>query len=320
MVGIRLPYGAITAKSLLVRKGGDVAGTLFGGIEGGGTKFNCMLGTGPDDIVAMETFPTTTPRETLDRVIRFLQQTPDDRPLVAVGVASFGPIDLDPSSPTFGYITTTPKAGWPNTNVVGALRESLGVPVGWDTDVNGAALAEHRWGAGQDDDPVVYITVGTGFGGGGYVNGAPIHGLIHPEMGHLLVPPIDGDDFPGVCPYHGRCIEGMASGPALEARAGRPAKTLAADDPIWELEAKYLAWAVAMIMDILSPKRIILGGGVMEQRQLFPRIHEHVVRLNNGYLHHPTILEHIDSYIVPPLLGSRCGMLGAIELARRASQ
>jgi fructokinase len=296
-----------------------VARPVYGGVEGGGTKFNCMIGTSPEDILATRTFPTTLPRETLDNVVRFFQDELAGNTLQAVGVASFGPIDLDPTSPTYGYITTTPKPAWQNTNVVGELRSRLSVPVGWDTDVNGAALGEYRWGAAQHADPVVYITVGTGIGGGAYVNGSPVHGLIHPEMGHLMLPPTDGDTFPGVCPFHGRCLEGLASGPAINARAGRPANELAPDDPIWELEAQYLAMAVSNIMYVLSPKRVVLGGGVMEQRQLFPRIHHHVLRLQNNYLRHPVLQRDIASYIVPPGLGSRSGVLGAIELARLAA-
>jgi fructokinase len=297
-----------------------VTSTVFGGVEGGGTKFACMIGTGPDDIVATRTFPTTHPTETLARVVEFFQHVGQGRTVRAVGVASFGPIDLDTTSPTFGFITTTPKAGWQFTDVVGELRARLGVPVGFDTDVNGAALGEYRWGAAQGADPTVYITVGTGIGGGAYVNGSPVHGLIHPEMGHMRLPIVDGDSFEGSCPYHGRCLEGLASGPAIGARAGRPATELAADDPIWRLEAQYLALALANIMYVLSPKRIVLGGGVMEQRQLFPLIHERVLALHNGYLQSPSILQHIDSLIVPPGLGSRCGMLGAIELARLAAE
>ncbi len=295
--------------------------SVFGGIEGGGTKFNCMLGTGPDDIVATETIPTTDPDRTLREVFSFFEKASGGRRLAAVGLASFGPIDLDTASPTFGYITSTPKAGWQQLNIVGALHDRLGVTVGFDTDVNAAALAEQRWGAGQGVDPVVYITVGTGIGGGACVNGAPLHGLIHPEMGHLAMPSMAGDEFPGVCPFHGRCLEGMASGPALAARAGKPAQRLAPEDPIWDLEAFYLATAIADIMYTLSPRRVVLGGGVMQQRHLFPRIRERVRAITNGYLRHAAVDENgINSYVVPPDLGSRCGMLGAIELARRALQ
>jgi fructokinase len=256
----------------------------------------------------------------MEAVIRFFQDNIGGHTLAAVGIASFGPVDLNPASTTYGYITTTPKPGWQMVDIAGQVRDRLGVPVGFDTDVNAAALGEYRWGAAQGDDPVVYITVGTGIGGGAFVNGRPVHGLIHPEMGHLLLPPVPGDEFPGICPYHGRCLEGMASGPALGTRAGKPAKDLAPDDPLWDLEARYLALAVANITYVLSPRRVILGGGVMEQRQLFPRIHEHVLALTNRYLRHPAVQEDIASYIVPPGLGARCGMLGAVELARLAGE
>jgi len=291
---------------------------MFGGIEGGGTKFACLLGRGPQEIVAEHTFPTTNPHDTLGEALRFFRDAAVGYRLEALGMASFGPIDLDPQSPTYGSVTTTPKVGWQHTDIVGLLRGQLGVPIGWDTDVNGAALAEQRWGAAQGANPVVYITVGTGIGGGACVNGAPVHGLIHPEMGHMLVARAAGDSFEGICPYHGDCLEGMASGPALEARTGRPARALAPDDALWDLEAYYLAWGVKTVMDVLSPQRVVLGGGVMEQRHLFPRIHRHVQRLHNGYLQHPAVTAQIDRYIVPPSLGSRAGVLGALELARLA--
>jgi fructokinase len=238
---------------------------------------------------------------------------------VALGVASFGPIDLDPASPTFGYITTTPKVGWRFTDVVGALRSALGVPVGWETDVTGAALGEHRWGAGRDVPNLVYLTVGTGIGGGALVDGRPVHGLLHPEMGHLLVPPLDGDTFAGICPYHGRCLEGLASGPALHRRLGRPPEEVPPDDPVWELEASYLAAGIHQIVHVLSPQRVIVGGGVAGAPGLLQRVRRHVVRLNQGYLAQAAVGEAIDSYIVPPGLGERAGVLGALELARRAA-
>src|SRR5581483_3564813 len=223
--------------------------TVFGGVEGGGTKFVCLLGSGPGRIVDEVRFPTTAPDETLGRVIEFFQRSREGVQLAAVGVASFGPIDVDRGSATYGHITSTPKPHWQHANVVGRLRDALGVPVGWDTDVNGAALGERRWGAGGDADPLVYITVGTGIGGGALVNGQPVHGLLHPEMGHLLVPAFEGDTFPGVCPYHGRCLEGVACGPALQQRTGRPASELAPDDPVWDLEAQYLAFGLLCISE-----------------------------------------------------------------------
>jgi len=294
---------------------------VYGGIEGGGTKFDCMIGTNPDHVLATHTIPTTDPQSTLDAVTRFFQQALQDHErveLVAVGVGSFGPIDLNPTSATYGYITTTPKSGWQYTNIVGTLKDRLQVPVAFDTDVNAAALGEYRWGAAQRSDPSIYITVGTGIGGGIYVNGAPLHGLIHPEMGHLQLPRLDSDDFPGICSYHAHCWEGIASGPAIAARVGKPAQDLTPDHPVWEIEAHYLAIAITSIMYITSPYRIILSGGVMQQEHLFPRIRHYAQNLLNGYLHHAAVLEDIESFIVPPKLGSRAGMLGALELARLA--
>lgn len=291
---------------------------VFGGIEAGGTKFVCAVGSGPDDLRAVVRFPTTTPEETLGRAVAFLK---DQGPLAAVGVASFGPVDLDPASPTYGYITTTPKPGWAYTDVVGPIRRALGVEVGFDTDVNGAALAEYRWGAARGSDTFVYLTVGTGIGGGGMVDGRLIHGLVHPEMGHVYVPHNrERDPYSGCCPYHGDCLEGLASGPAIEGRWGQPAETLPPDHPAWELEAEYLALAVANLVCLLSPRRVILGGGVMQQAHLFPPIRRRVKELLGGYIPSPTILERIEAYIVPPGLGDRSGVLGTLALARQAAE
>jgi len=298
------------------RTAGEV---VFGGIEGGGTKFVLMVGSGPNRIVDEAQFPTTTPEETLGRVVEFFQQPRDGVRLAAVGVSSFGPIEPDRASPQYGYITTTPKQGWARTDVVGVLRRALGVPVGWDTDTNGAAFGERRWGAGKDIDPLFYITVGTGIGGGGLVAGRPLHGLLHPEIGHLPVPVYDGDTFPGVCPFHGRCLEGVASGPALRARAGRPAQELDPNDPLWDLEARYLAAGFYSIVLTLSPRRIIVGGGVAGVPGLLDRVGHYMVRLNNGYVSRPALTdEGIGAYLVRPGLGGRSGVLGALELARMA--
>lgn len=291
---------------------------VFGGVEGGGTKFNVLIGTGPYDVVEETRFPTTIPAETLERVVEFFQRPRPGVRIAAVGVASFGPIDLDPTSPTYGSITTTPKPHWPNTDVAGPLHAALGVPVGWDTDTNGAALAERRWGAGANADPLVYVTVGTGIGGGGVVQGRPLHGLLHPEMGHLPVPPVEGDTFAGICPYHGRCLEGMACGPALQARLGRPAQEVAPTDPVWEIEAQYLAYGLFSMSVVLSPQRIVVGGGVARTPGLLGRVRRHLVRLNNGYIAQPALNTAVDSYVVAPGLGDRAGVLGAIELARAA--
>jgi fructokinase len=286
--------------------------TRYGGIEAGGTKFVCAVGTAPDDVRETR-FPTTAPDESINRAIAFFREQPR---ITAIGIASFGPIDLHPDSPTFGYITTTPKPGWANTDLAGAIKRALGVSIGFDTDVNVAALGEQRWGAAQGLDTFIYLTIGTGIGGGGLSSGKLLHGLIHPEMGHIRLPhDLARDPFPGSCPYHGDCLEGLASGPALEKRWGVRAETLLPDHPAWKLEARYLALALVNFICTLSPQRIILGGGVMEQAQLFPLIRREVQQLLNGYVQSPVIIENIDAYIVPPGLGKRAGVLGAIALA-----
>jgi len=290
--------------------------TLYGGIEAGGTKFVCAVGTGPEDLREIR-FPTTSPEETIGRAIRFFRERPKSEPLAAIGIAAFGPVDPSPDSPTFGYITSTPKQGWQNVDFAGQVRRALGVPVSFDTDVNGAALGEYRWGAAQGLDTFIYLTIGTGLGGGGLVNGRPMHGLVHPEMGHMRVPhDWEADPFPGVCPYHGDCLEGLSIGPALEQRWGQRAETLPADHPAWALEAHYLALGVVNLILVLSPKRIIMGGGVMEQPSLLPLIRQKVRRLLNGYVRAPEVLERIEEYIVPPALGRQAGVLGAIALAQ----
>lgn len=293
---------------------------VFGGIEGGGTKFVCVVGTDPEHVLDEAVVPTTSPEETLRRVVEYFRTPRDGAQIRAMGVASFGPIDVDPGSPSYGFITTTPKQGWQHTDVVGRLRGALGVPVGWDTDVNGAALGEWRWGAGVGADPLVYLTIGTGIGGGAIVSGQPLHGLLHPEMGHLLVPSFDGDAFPGVCPFHGRCLEGVASGTALGARAGRPAQELAPDDPVWDLEAHYLAFGLLAIVEVLAPRRIVVGGGVAGVPGLLARVRHHLVRLNGSYIVHSALRDEVDRYVVAPGLGDRSGVMGALELAREAHE
>lgn len=289
---------------------------LFGGIEAGGTKFVCAIGSGPGDICAETRFPTTTPAETIARAIAFFREQAPGGDLAALGIASFGPVDVNPASPTFGYITATPKPGWSHTDLAGPLRRAFGLPVGFDTDVNGAALGEHRWGAAQGLDTFIYLTIGTGVGGGGMVGGRLMHGLVHPEMGHIRLPhDWQADPFPGHCPFHGDCLEGMAAGPALEARWGQRAETFSPDHPAWALEAEYLAQALAIFICTLSPQRIILGGGVMGNTQLFPLIRRRVQEVLNGYVQAPAILAAIDDYIVPPGLGAYAGVLGAIALA-----
>lgn len=294
---------------------------IFGGIEAGGTKFVCAVGTGPEDLRDEVRFLTTSPDECITRSIDFFKAMETKHgSLAAVGVASFGPLDPNPASPAFGHITTTPKQGWAHTDLAGPIGRSLNVPVGFDTDVNGAALGEYCWGAARGLDTFVYITIGTGIGGGAMVNHHLVHGLVHPEMGHVLPPhDRDADPFAGVCPYHGDCLEGLASGPAMEQRWREKAENLPPDHPAWDLEAKYLAHGIIPQIYILSPQRIIMGGGVMEQAQLFPKIRRHVQEILNGYIQAPALLQDMDRYIVPPDMGNRAGVLGAIALAQRAA-
>lgn len=295
-------------------------GILLGGIEAGGTKFVCAVGTGPGDIREETRFPTTTPEETIGKVIAFFQeQTQKYGELGAIGVASFGPLDPNPASPLFGHITTTPKPGWANTNLVGAIQHVFSVPVGFDTDVNGAALGEGRWGVAQGLDTFIYLTIGTGIGGGVMVNGRLLHGLIHPEMGHIVISHNrEADPYTGRCPFHHDCLEGLASGPAMADRWGQTADTLPFDHPAWELEAYYLAQALTNFIYTLSPQRIILGGGVMSQPSLFPLVRQKTQQLLNGYVQSPAILVDIDQYIVPPGLGNQAGVLGAFALGQLA--
>jgi len=293
---------------------------LWGGIEAGGTKFVCAVGTGPDEIRAEERFPTTTPEETIARAIAFFrQQESSHGKLAAVGIASFGPIDPNPASPKFGTITTTPKPGWANTDFAGAVGRALGVPVGFDTDVNAAALGESRWGAGQGLENLIYFTIGTGIGGGGLLNGKLMHGLIHPEMGHMRLPhDLAADPYPGHCPFHRDCFEGLACGPAITDRWKQPADTLPDDHPAWKLQAHYLALAMTNVVCTLSPERIILGGGVMSHPTLLAMVQREVQSLLAGYVQSPAITSEIEQYIVAPGLGNQAGVLGAFALAEQA--
>jgi fructokinase len=278
------------------------------------------VGTGPDDLRDEIRFPTDAPEETMLRALAYFREQHSRHPLTAIGVASFGPVDPDRRSPTFGYVTNTPKPGWAHTDVAGMLRDALGVPVGFDTDVNGAALGEHRWGAAQGLDTFIYLTVGTGIGGGGMANGLLLHGLMHPEMGHLRVPhDWQADPYAGFCIYHGDCFEGLACGPAIEARWGKSARNLPPGHPAWALEANYLALGLVNMITILSPQRIILGGGVMDQPHLLPLVRRKVADVLAGYVQKPELLERIEEYIVRPGLGNRAGVLGAIALAQEAA-
>jgi len=280
----------------------------FGGVETGGSTWECAVGTGPDDLRATETIPTTTPEETIGRTVAFFER---EGPVEAIGIGSFGPLDSDVSSPTWGYITTTPKPGWEHTDVAPEIRRRLAVPVAFDTDVNAAALGEHRWGAARGVDTFCYVTVGTGIGGGAMVAGELLHGLAHPEFGHMRIPhDRAADPFDGVCPYHGDCWEGLASAPAIEARWGRPAEELD-DDAVWELEARYLALGLVSVVSVLSPQLIVVGGGVLRRPGLLTLVRREVAAFLNGYTQAGSI--------ELPALGARAGVLGAIALAQGRS-
>jgi fructokinase len=290
--------------------------SLVGAVEAGGTKFVCAVGTGPENLRARIEFLTTSPQETIDRVIAFFEEQRKREPLSAVGIASFGPIDVSPASPHWGHITSTPKPGWQNVDLAGPIGRHLKLPVAFDTDTNVAALGEREWGAAQGLDTFIYVTVGTGIGGGGMVEGRLMHGALHPEMGHMRIPhDWQSDPFPGACPFHGDCWEGLAAGPAIEARWGGKGQHLPLDHQAWELEARYLALGMNNLVCALSPQRVILGGGVMRQAGLFPLVRRKTLELLNRYIQVSALTEHIEDYVVPPLLGDNAGILGAIALA-----
>lgn len=286
----------------------------LGAIEAGGTKFVCGIGYEDGEVIERISIPTTTPEETMRHVVDYFKEKNVD----ALGVGSFGPIDLDVSSATYGYITSTPKEHWNQYDLVGELKKHFQVPIGFDTDVNAAALGESLWGAAKGLDSCLYMTVGTGIGVGAVSEGKLVHGMLHPEMGHILVRRHVEDHFAGSCPFHGDCLEGMASGPAIEARWGKKGVELASDLEVWELEAYYLAQALMNYILVLSPKRIVIGGGVMKQEHLFPLVRNVVVQLLKGYIQHENVLNRIDKYIVPPGLGDNAGLCGALALARQA--
>jgi len=293
---------------------------LFGAIEGGGTKFICAVGTSPDDIRHEIRIPTTSPEETLRQVISFFKEAEQDFGILsALGIATFGPVDPNPASSAYGFILPTPKPGWSNANVLGAFKSAFDIPMAFDVDVNGAALGEWTWGAAQGLDTFIYLTVGTGIGGGVIANGKLLHGLLCPEMGHIMIShDKERDPFEGSCPFHKDCFEGLASGPALEKRWGQKAETLPLDHPAWELEAHYVALALSNYITTLSPQRIVIGGGVGGREDLLPLIRKNVQTILNGYVQSSAITENINEYIVPPGLGGRSGVLGAMAMARES--
>lgn len=270
----------------------------------------CAVGDENGVVKDRTSFPTRQPEETFADMIAYYRNWD----IQALGIGCFGPLDLNRQSRTYGYITKTPKPGWGNCDIVGAFKDALGVPVGFDTDVNGAVLGEVTWGAAKGLDSAIYITIGTGVGVGVYVNGGLLHGLVHPEGGHILLIRHPKDTYEGKCPFHKNCVEGLAAGPSIEARWGKKAAELADRDEVWEMEAYYIAQAITDYILSYSPQKIILWGGVMHQEKLFGMVRKEVLNLLNGYVAHEMITEHIDQYIVPPALGEDPGIMGAIKL------
>lgn len=288
---------------------------MYGALEAGGTKMICALGNENGRIFEQVSIPTTTPEETMPRILDFFKE----REIRAIGIACFGPIDLNRNSSTYGYITTTPKIPWQNYNIVGAVKEALQLPVGFDTDVNGSLLGEVTWGRAKGLTDAVYFTVGTGIGAGIMTNGRLLHGMLHPEAGHIQMVPAQGDTYKGHCPFHGTCLEGMASGPAIQDRWKEEAKSLANRPEVWEFEAEYLAQAVQSCVMLLSPQVIIFGGGVMHQEHLFPLIRSKVKKNMNGYIRTKE-MEDLDHYIVPASLNDNQGIMGCLKLAMDAEK
>ncbi len=299
---------------------------IVGAVELGGTKIIAAIGSGPGaGILARERFTTgDDPAQVLTKVTSWMHSEANRvGPITAIGIASFGPLDLHPASPTHGFITTTPKRGWARTDLLAPFRKTFpSLPIALDTDVNGAAVGEGRWGAAQGLDDFIYVTVGTGIGGGAIVRGKPVHGLVHPEMGHIPMPRAEGDGFAGACTIHGRCWEGLCAGPAIAARAGRPAEELAADDPAWDEVTRSMGHALATLTLVLSPRRIIIGGSVRKAGQLgeaafFDRCRSHLKAALAGYVDSPALRgDGLRSFVVPPLLGDDAGLCGAIALAQ----
>lgn len=286
---------------------------ILGALEAGGTKMVCAIGDETGKIIDRCTFPTETPEITMPQMISWFK----DYNIEALGIGTFGPADLNPASKTYGHITTTPKLAWANYNIRGAFAKALHIPVGFDTDVNAAALGEASFGCLQDVTNGIYITIGTGIGVGILAEGRLLHGMLHPEGGHILLERHPDDCFEGCCPYHKNCFEGLAAGPALEKRYGKKGIELQDIPEVWELEADYIAKALVNYILILSPERIVLGGGVMHQEQLFPLIRKKTAEYLNGYIRTKEI-ENLDTYIVPPSLNDNQGVLGCLKLAHRA--
>ena len=287
---------------------------LYGSLEAGGTKMVCAIGDAQGNILERVSIPTLEPENTMPAIIDFFK----NKNISALGIGCFGPVDLDKKSATYGYITTTPKLAWKNYDIVGTCKKELGVPVGFDTDVNASALGEATWGCTKELDHSIYITVGTGIGAGVIIDGKPYHGMLHPEAGHIFLARHPQDPMEkGVCPYHELCLEGLASGPAIAARWGKPGAELADRKEVWELEAYYLAQAICSYIMILSPERIIVGGGVSHQEQMMPMIRAEVQRQMGGYIQAKG-MQDLDSYIVLPSLNDNQGIMGGLKLAMDA--
>jgi fructokinase len=286
---------------------------LFGCIEAGGTKFVVGIAAAPDDVRETARFDTTTPDETIEATIAWLKEAAlRHGALSAIGIASFGPLELNRTAANWGYITATTKPGWSNSDFAGRVARAFGLPVGFDTDVNGAALAESRWGAGRGQPATVYLTIGTGIGGGAIIDGTPLHGLSHPEMGHIRPQRHPADlEFAGICPFHGDCLEGLASGPAITARWGASLSELSPDHPAQDIIAWYLAQLVVTLQSIMEPARVILGGGVTATPGLIERVRSKADELGQGYF-----CGKASDIVVTPGLGDRAGLLGGLALAQ----
>lgn len=283
---------------------------ILGALEAGGTKMVCAIGNEQGEVLERISIPTVSPKETMPRMIDFFRE----HHIEALGIGCFGPINPVKGTKTYGYITSTPKLAWQNYNIVGAFEQALDCPVGFDTDVNASMLGEITFGAARGLDSCIYVTIGTGVGVGVYVNGGLLHGMMHPEAGHILLQRHPEDSYGGKCPFHGHCLEGMAAGPAIEERWGAKGADLAARREVWELEAYYIAQACVNYTLVYAPRRIILGGGVMHQEQLFPMIRRQFGELMAGYVRTPE-LEDMDSYIVPCSLNDNQGIMGCLQLA-----
>lgn len=286
---------------------------IFGALEAGGTKMVCALGKEDGTILEQISIPTTTPEETIPQIIEYFKS----KDIVSLGIGSFGPVDVNKSSDKYGCILDTPKTAWKYYDLVGNIQKELNIPIELDTDVNGSCLGEMTFGTSKGLDSVVYITIGTGVGVGASINGQLLHGMLHPEAGHILLKQHPEDNYKGKCPYHGTCLEGLAAGPAIEDRWGKKAVELKDNDKVWEFEAYYIAQALMSYILTLAPRRIILGGGVMHQTQLLPMIRQEVKKLLNGYLNTKEISD-MDNYIIPASLNDNQGIMGCIQLAKIA--